>query len=126
MSRFKRLSDMEYMVMSAIWSHEPPVTTGMIMDTIGAEKNWKVPTLISYLNRLAEKGFVRSEKQSRERWYYPLVEEKEYLEFETNLFLKTYHHGSLTSLVSTLYDGKQMKKEDIDQIRDWMEDNGHA
>ena len=126
MKRLKRLSDMEYLVMSVIWNHEPPVNTAMIMEEVGKGKNWKMPTLISYLNRLAEKGFVCSEKKGRDRWYYPTVDEKAYLEFETDLFFKTYHHNSLFSLMSTLYDGKGMTKEEIDEIRNWMGENTDA
>lgn len=126
MKRLKRLSDMEYLVMSVIWGNEPPVNTAMIMEAVGKEKNWKMPTLISYLNRLAEKGFVCSEKKGRDRWYYPMVDEKEYLEFETTLFFKTYHHNSLFSLISTLYDGKGMTQAEIDEIRNWMGENKDA
>lgn len=121
MKRIKRLSDMEYIVMNAIWSYEPPVNTGMIMEAVEKKgKEWKMPTLISYLNRLAEKGYVRSEKRGRDRWYYPIVDERTYLEFETTLFFKTYHHNSLFSLMSTLYNGRKMTKEEIDEIRNWM------
>ena len=60
------------------------------MEAVGEEKKWKMPTLISYLNRLTEKGFIRSEKKGRDRWYYPIIDEKEYLES----YLKTYALGN--------------------------------
>lgn len=122
----KRLSDMEYVVMSVIWRNKPPVNTGIIMEEVGEEKKWKMPTLISYLNRLAEKGFIRSEKKGRDRWYYPIIDEKEYLEFETNLFFKTYHHNSLFSLMSTLYDGKKITKEEAEEFRKWIGEDADA
>jgi BlaI family penicillinase repressor len=122
----KRLSDMEYVVMGVIWKNKPPVNTGIIMEAVGEEKKWKMPTLISYLNRLTEKGFIRSEKKGRDRWYYPIIDEKEYLEFETNLFFKTYHHNSLFSLMSTLYDGKKITKEEAEEFRKWIGEDEDA
>lgn len=126
MKGLKRLSDMEYVVMSVIWRNKPPVNTGIIMEAVGEEKKWKMPTLISYLNRLTEKGFICSEKKGRDRWYYPIIDEKEYLEFETNLFFKTYHHNSLFSLMSTLYDGKKITKEEAEEFRKWIGEDEDA
>ena len=126
MKGLKRLSDMEYVVMSVIWRNKPPVNTGIIMEAVGEEKKWKMPTLISYLNRLTEKGFISSEKKGRDRWYYPIIDEKEYLEFETNLFFKTYHHNSLFSLMSTLYDGKKITKEEAEEFRKWIGEDEDA
>lgn len=122
MDEMKRLPDSEFEIMKAVWMHEPPVTTNILMDDIGKEKEWKVPTLISFLKRLINKGFLRSEKNGKERTYFPLIEKEEYLKFETDYFMESYHGNSFTSLVSTFYGGKKLKKSEIEELRKLLEE----
>ena len=53
-----QLPDTEYDVMCAVWAGELPVTTGYLMQVLGNDRNWKTPTLISFLQRLEERGFI--------------------------------------------------------------------
>ena len=62
----KRLPDAEFDVMACIWQCDAPVTSGEIMRRRGSERGWKTPALITLLNRLIERGFLRSEKPGRE------------------------------------------------------------
>ena len=58
----KRLPDAEFDVMACIWQCDAPVTSGEIMRRMGSERGWKTPALITLLNRLIERGFLRSEQ----------------------------------------------------------------
>lgn len=122
MEEMKRLPDSEFEVMKAVWQHEPPVTTSMLMKDIGNEKGWKVPTLISFLKRLIRKGFLRTEKLGKERTYFPLVEKDEYLHYETEHFMKSYHGNSFLSLMHTFYEGKKLKKEEIQELKKLLDE----
>ncbi|MBQ3592440.1 MAG: BlaI/MecI/CopY family transcriptional regulator, partial [Clostridia bacterium] len=44
-----QLPDTEFDVMCAVWAGELPITTGYLMQVLGTERNWKTPTLISFL-----------------------------------------------------------------------------
>ncbi|OPJ64225.1 BlaI/MecI/CopY family transcriptional regulator [Clostridium oryzae] len=116
MDKIKKLPDTEFEIMKAVWDNEKPITTNKLMEAIGNEKGWKVPTVISFLNRLVDKGFIKTEKNGKERTYYPLIEKDEYLKFETSNFLKTYHGNSIFSFVSSLYDGKKLSDQDVQEI----------
>lgn len=116
MSKLKKLPDTEFEIMKAIWENKPPLTTSMLMEALGNEKGWKVPTLISFLNRLVEKGFLRTEKNGKERTYYPLIKKDDYLKFESKNFIKNYHDNSFLSLVNTLYDGKKLSSDEIREL----------
>ena len=100
----RRLPDAEFDIMNEVWRMDPPVTTHMLMETIGTEKGWKAPSLITLMNRLIERGFLRSEKTGKERRYYPLVEKSEYLRYETQNFLARVHGGSVNSFFEALGD----------------------
>ena len=58
-----KLPDAELDVMMAIWSMDPPATSPKLMKRIGNQRGWKAPTLISFLLRLEERGFIESYKK---------------------------------------------------------------
>ena len=122
MSNFKKLPDTEFEIMKVVWANEPPITTNMIMEALGNEREWKAPTVISLMLRLVEKGFLRTEKNGKERTYFPLVEKEDYLKFETGNFMKLYHENSFLSFVNTLYDGKQLNDCDIEELMKWVKE----
>ncbi len=121
MTRLKRLPDTEFEIMKVVWANEPPVTTSVVMEQLGSARGWKTPTVISLMLRLVKKGFLRTEKNSKERTFFPTVAKEDYLKFETGNFLKLYHENSFLSLVNTLYGGKRLSAEDIDELKEWIE-----
>jgi predicted transcriptional regulator len=72
------------------------------------------------LVRLIEKGFLKSERVGRERNYTPVVSEREYMRTETGDFVKRYSGNSVGSLVKTLYDGKNLSREDLLELKEWL------
>ena len=105
MDKIKKLPDAEFEVMKVVWANEPPVTTAVIMEQIGKEKEWKIQT-----------------KNGKEREYFPLVAREDYLKFETGNFMKRYHDSSLFNLINTLYDDKALTDEDIDELLKWAKE----
>lgn len=122
MADFKRLPDAEFEIMKAVWAHEPPITTGIIMERLGQEKQWRAQTIITLLLRLVERGFLRTEKHGKERTYYPLIAREDYLRFETGEFMEKFHGNSFASLVASLYDGKKLKDADMNELIQWLKE----
>lgn len=122
MEKMKKLPDAEFEIMKAVWANEPPMTTTIIMEQLGKEKEWKIQTVVSLMLRLVERGFLRSEKHGKERTYFPLVDKEDYLKFETGSFMKQYHDSSLFNLINTLYDDKALSDEDIDELLKWAKE----
>ncbi len=119
-NQLTRLPDTEFEVMSAIWQNTPPVTTAILMEQLGNAKGWKLQTLITLLNRLIDRGFLRSEKLGKERTYYPIVKENDYIHFETSHFVKQYHQNSICNLVSSFCDNTKLDKQDIAELSAWL------
>lgn len=124
MNTLKKLPDTEFEVMKTIWDNEPPVTTNMLMEQLGKEKGWKQQTMIVLLMRLVERGFMRTEKNGKERTYYPIIDKEQYLKFETSSFIERFHNHSIVSLVNTLYDGKELKASDLEELSRWLKKRG--
>ena len=116
MDGMKKLPDAEFEVMQVVWANEPPVTTSLVMNQLGFEKGWKIQVVVTLMLRLTERGFLRSEKHGKERTYYPLVNQDDYLRFETGNFLKQFHKNSFLSLVTAIYDNEALTDEDIDGL----------
>lgn len=115
-----RLPETEFEVMSVIWRNIPPVTTTTLMNQLGNAKGWKLQTLVSLLNRLAERGFLRSEKLGKERTYYPIVKQDDYIQFETALFVERYHDNSLLQLVNAFSGNNKLSEEEINELSAWL------
>lgn len=122
MIALKRIPDAEFEVMKVVWKNTPPVTTNMIMEQLG--KKWKVQTLISLLSRLIERGFLCSEKNGKERTYFPMVSKEEYLKYETNNFMEMFHENSFVSLINTLYEGKKLSEKELGELSEWIKQRG--
>ena len=122
MSNLKKLPDTEFEIMKVVWANEPPITTNIVMEQLGNEREWKAPTVISLMLRMVDKGFLRTEKNGKERIYFPLVAKEDYLKFETDNFMKLYHENSFLSFVNTLYNGKQFSEQDIEELTKWVKE----
>ncbi|MDR0999427.1 MAG: BlaI/MecI/CopY family transcriptional regulator [Clostridiales bacterium] len=122
MRAMKKLPDAEFDIMKVVWANEPPITTNIIMRQLGNEREWKAQTVISLMLRLVERGFLRTEKNGKERAYFPLVDREDYLKFETGGFIKRFHENSFSSLVASLYNGNKINADDIEQLEKWLKE----
>lgn len=122
MNDMKKLPDAEFEIMKVVWANEPPITTNIIMEQLGREKEWKAQTVITLLLRLVKRGFIRTEKNGKERTYFPMVDKGDYLKFETGDFMERFHANSFTSLVATLYNDKKLKDSDLDELVKWLKE----
>ena len=122
MENIKKLPDAEFNIMKVVWANDPPITTNIIMEQLGNERAWKAQTVISLMLRLVERGFLRTEKNSKERTYFPLVSKEDYLKFETGNFIRQFHDNSFLHLVNTLYDDKALSDGDIDELLRWAKE----
>lgn len=116
----KKLPDTELEVMQAIWAYEPPVTRAQIDVILKESHPMALTTLLTLLGRLAEKGFVKIEKEGRSSVYYPLVNQQEYLAQQSNRFLKKLCGGSLSVFAAALCDSG-LTKEELAELRSLLE-----
>jgi Predicted transcriptional regulator len=120
MKQTKRLPDAEFEIMHIIWQNTPPLSTNQIISCLDSSKLWKPQTVLTLLVRLIDKGFLHSEKIGKERTYSPLISQSDYLSIETSSFFDRLHSKSIYNLINTLYDGKQLSSEEIDDLKNWL------
>ena len=122
MGNIRKLPDAEFDIMKVVWANDPPITTNIIMEHLGNEREWKAQTVISLMLRLVGRGFLRTEKNSKERTYFPMISKEEYLKFETGNFMKQFHDNSFLNLVNTLYSDKALTEKDIEELLQWAKE----
>lgn len=72
------------------------------------------------MSRLVERGFVRTEKNGKERIYFSLISKEDYLNFETSDFVERFDGNSITTLVARLFEGNKIKDSDLNQLSKWL------
>ena len=122
MNKMKKLPDAEVDIMKVVWANDPPITTPIIMEQLGKEKEWKIQTVVSLVLRLVERGYLRTEKRGKERTYYPLIGKEEYLKFETGNFMRQYRDTSHFNLINTLYDREALTDGERDDLLKWAKE----
>ena len=115
------LPNSELEIMMAIWEAKKPVSRLEIDEKI-SEKNWQAPTVLKFLSRLTEKGFLKCEKPegAKTNIYTALVSEEEYLEFESNSVLGKFCGRSVKSLVANLYENNTINDSELDELQKFI------
>ncbi len=113
----------ELEIMMAIWEADGPIVR-TYLDEKMAEKKWAAPTILKFLSRLCEKGFLRCEPAAdgKKNLYYPLITEEEYLEFESKSVLGKFCGRSVKSLVANLYENNTIDDNELDELQKFIED----
>ena len=116
------LPNAELEIMMAIWEAKKPVTRLEIDEKIAAKK-WQPTTVLKFLSRLTEKGFLLCEKPEgvKTNLYTALVSEEEYLEFESNSVLGKFCGRSVKSLVANLYENNTINDTELDELQKFIE-----
>lgn len=119
--KYKTLPNSELELMVIIWKAGRPLNRMEIEQQLPEERQLSKTTVLSFLSRLEEKGFLRTEKHGRNNYYFPLVKAEEYQRQEGSSVLKKLYDNSVKKFVASLYDGKELTKEQIDELKDYLD-----
>lgn len=114
-NKIKRLADSELEIMLIIWHAQDSVTSAYISENL--TKKLARTSILTFLSRLVEKGFLRIDRQSKINVYTPLINKKIYLESEGKSVLKKLYDNSIKTLVVSLYDGKAISDQDLEELK---------
>lgn len=69
----KRMTDSEFDIMKVLWSREEPMTSNEILNAIRDSHNWKLASLMTYLARMVDKGYVFCDRSTRTNYYSAVI-----------------------------------------------------
>ena len=116
MSEIMRLPDTELEIMKVIWESGETLSTSEVKILLERQRPWNISALQTLLNRLIDRGFLESYKEGKNRFYTPLVAEKDYLAVENKAFLEKVNDRSVTKLVASLFDSHSISEADLDEL----------
>ena len=97
----KPLSAAEEQVMLAVWACRAPATRRDIDEKLRA-KGWAPATVLNFLYRLEEKGWVKSGKDGNRNTYTPAITQRAYNVWSMRERLDTLFGGDLAAAVRAL------------------------
>ena len=114
----KRLPDTELEVMKALWASGPG-TPRTVLEGDLAPFGWAANTINTYLTRLADKGFVRVQRDRRGNLYTPLVSLEEYQAFDSRAVLSRLYGSPRNFVAALARDG--LERRDLDELRELLD-----
>lgn len=117
-----RLPDAELEIMKIIWAGSGDATSAYIVEKLEGKKDWAVTTVLNFLARLADRGFLSVRRSGKTNVYTPIISEEDYLKSESRSFLERLHGNSLKNLVASLYDGKAISRNDLEELKRYIDD----
>lgn len=116
----KRLPDSELEIMMIIWELDKPVTRLEIEERMETGRTLSPTTVLSFLSRLQEKGFLEVRKSGKNNVYLALVEKEDYMKTESRNILKRLYQNSAKNFLAALYDGDSLSEEDLKELEDYI------
>jgi len=118
----KRLPDSELELMMLIWDTGHPVTRMEIEERLPKERKLSPTTILSFLARLQERGFVCVKKEGKTNVYEPLIAKEDYLREESKSIWKRLYQSSVKNFVTALCDSDGLTEEDFRELQDFLDE----
>lgn len=114
MKKYKPISDSEYVVMNQIWQADHPLTIKEITSSVQQVKDWKYPTIQTYVLRLRQKGLLKHEVRERGNVFYysPKVGQNEYCARLLKQIIEDTDGASCLETLRLFLEGTDWTKED--------------
>ena len=120
--RIQKLPDSELDVMIALWNGHQEMTRSEIEEFMNQKKKLAPTTILTLLSRLEKKNFVSVKKEGKANLYSALVTQDEYQQQEGKHVLEKLYDNSLKNFVATLYQGKQIDQNDIEELESFLQE----
>ena len=116
-----KLPASELEIMQAIWlldeEGEKFITASLAMKRCPELQSLKLTTVLTLINRLQVKGFVKVQKIGHSNGYIPIISSEDYRKFAYGDFLEKVYRSDKMDLVSTLLSTEDFTKEELKEIK---------
>ena len=112
--RMRPLSAAEEQVLLAVWSCKQPASRRDIGEKLAA-KGWRPATVLNFLYRLEDKGWVKSSKEQNRNLYTPTVTRRAYGVWCMRQRLDVLFDGDLAAAVHALVSESGCSQSALEQ-----------
>ena len=98
-----------------------PVTRLEIENQLPVDRKLSATTILSFLSRLQDKGFVDVYREGKSNVYEAAVPKKAYLQEESRSIWKRLYQNSVGNFMTALGSGDELSDEDLDELQDFLD-----
>lgn len=117
----KRLPDSELEIMMIIWGYGQPVSRTQIEERMNTERQLSPTTILSFLSRLQDKGFLSVTKDGKTNQYTVKITKEEYLKKESRNMLQRMYQNSIKNFLTSLSDGEDLSEENLQELQEFLD-----
>jgi BlaI family penicillinase repressor len=118
----KNLSKLEWEVMQVIWQIGGKPSVRQVLEKAYANGAKAYTTIQTVMNNLEVKSYLKKEKIGMVNFYKPLHKQDEMVNTETIGFVNKVFGGSFMSLANFLVDSDNLSQEEIDDLKQLIEE----
>lgn len=115
----RNLSACETIIMKAIWDTGEDISIPDLIELLRAKynKDYARTTVVTFLLKLSDKGFVRTYRKGKLSYAHPIKSEEEYREKLISEDVDFWFKGSTLNLLSALCNCGKISKKKAERIR---------
>ena len=118
----KKLPDSELEIMLIVWEYNRPVSRFEIEDKLDGDRKLSPTTVLSFLSRLQDKGFLDVSKDGKNNIYSAIISRESYMQTESKNILQKLYKNSVKNFLAALYDGNNLSEEDLRELEAYIEE----
>jgi predicted transcriptional regulator len=112
----KSVGEQELELLSFL-AERPPMSVKEVADVFGAERKLARTTILTMMERLRKKGYLKRQKKTGKFYYSTVVEQPALLRGLVGNFVKNTLGGSVSPFAAYLADSKHITAEEIGHLR---------
>lgn len=116
----KRLPDSELEIMMIIWELDKPVTRTEIEEKMVSDRKLSPTTILSFLSRLQEKGFLAMEKEGKNNVYIALIDKEIYIQKESWNVLKRLYDNSPKKFLEAICENGNLADAELEELEEYI------
>lgn len=115
----REISGCESFIMKIVWESKEDISTPELIEKLRTKygKDYARTTVATFIQRLAEKGFVTTYRKGRTAYVRAIKREDEYIGKMVCDTDKFWFSGNTPKFFAALCNNKKLSKQEIEQIR---------
>lgn len=120
----KTISSSEMLLMKCIWDAEGELSIPQLMELVHKQygKEYKRTTVVTFLSRLQEKGYVQTCRRGRLSYVYAVCSEEKYKASIACQYTHLWFEGRPSNFLSALIGEEGITKEEAGRIRRMLDE----
>ena len=115
----KELTNCEKLIMKVVWEAKEDISTPDTIKQLKVRfgKEYARTTVVTFVQRLVEKGYVTTYRRGRVSYIRPVQSEEEYCNRMLQDTMNFWFDGDCTKMISALCSDSNLNAEEVEKIR---------